>query len=146
MIKRVSLAVFMTFLSSCTTVSYIAAVPPSQNSCLVYVFRDDFVLAYSNYIKVDGVTYAQLLDQSYTKFNLSTGEKEINVRWFPGSGGVNLDVKIPCLENNTHYVTSGGTYNYGYPVSTRRIVARQISKAEAESRMRSYRYNLKTKS
>ena len=114
-------------------------MPADDSHCLVYVFRDQFVLLYSNTVKVEGVTYAKLLDESYTKFNLTSGEKEVNIRWFPLSGGVNLDIKIECLPNKTYYVTIGGTYNYGYPTATRIISAREITKEEAENRIKTYK-------
>jgi hypothetical protein len=155
MIKTAKLALFLMFLPGCSTVSYKTSIAPDNDFCLVYVFRDDFVLLYSNYIKVAGVTYGQLLDNSYTKFNLAVGEKEINIRWFPLSGGVDLDVNIECLANKTHYVTTGGTFRYDglsvpgtSPTSvqlmgTRRIVAREITKEEAEKRIQTYSHKVK---
>lgn len=120
--------------AGCGTTKY--TIPEVQgDSCTVGVFRDKFTLVWSMYIDVNGQTYAQLSNQTYSTFKLPVGEHKVSASWPPLSGGVPLDVPLKCEANQSYNIVFYGNYSAG----TRTIRARYVSQSEAASRMEEYK-------
>lgn len=142
---RIFLSIFIAaVLSGCSsTASYVKAKGADSENCLVYVFRDEFVLIYNMSVESGGKKYASLEDFSYTKFNLPVGQQTINGRWALLTSGIPLDVSFNCMANQSHYIAFGGYLtNKSFGSFTRNIQARELNEAEAKERLKSYTYDL----
>jgi len=126
-------------ITGCGAAQYIKT-SYTDDSCLVHVFRDDFTLIYSFDVVIDKKTYAKLNDQSYTDIYLPAGEYVITANWFPGSGGVDLDVPITCSPKETLNIAFTGHIE-GAPGGgmRRKIMAGKLTDDAAKRRMETYK-------
>jgi peptidoglycan hydrolase-like protein with peptidoglycan-binding domain len=137
-IKQVLIILLSFIVVGCGSAQYIKT-SYTDDSCLLYVFRDSFTLMYSFDIEIDNKTYAKLSDETYTSIYLPTGARTVKANWFPGSGGVDLDVEVTCDPKETKYIAFTGEVDGIVGGITRKIYSIGLTKKTAEKRMKNYK-------
>lgn len=137
-IKKIIAVFSCMFIVGCGASQYIKT-SYTDDSCLVYIFRDSFTLLYSFDVEIDKKTYAKLSDETYTSIYLPTGEHTIKANWFPGSGGVDLDVPITCKPKETLYVAFSGHVEGMVGGMKRKIYSFGLTEDDAKNRMENYK-------